>query len=339
MPVMARGLMWDCGLVLATGLFGFSQFNSTQAATVVTEPVGCIRSTVPAPAAGESTWKPVGVPFNRPSVFRGVISSVSGAVLKVTGPGWTTGQFTREVHYLRLRSGANAGRVFEITSNSVDSVTLNAVGVRFTEKQVFEIFPAQTLSSLFGASQTTLRTGTSAATADLVRLHDGTRWNSYFHTGQQWELSGGSGSQNATVIRPDQGVILVAGGSHSLSIAMSGNVSTTSEWSAVPEKGEALLANRSPLERRLGAMNFHSLTGWVAGVSASVSDNVMRWNGTSWDVYYYSGSHWRKVGSSESQNEASVAAGEALLVRRFNGIRVSAGSLETTAPLVAGPSE
>jgi len=134
-------------------------------------------------------------------------------------------------------------------------------------------------------------------------------------------------------------VILVAGGSRSVSIAMSGNVSTTSEWSAVPEKGESLLANRSPFARRLGAMNFQSLTGWVAGVSASVSDNVMRWNGTSWDVYYYSGSHWRKVGSSESQNEASVAAGEALLVRRFNGIRVSAGSLETTAPLVSGPSE
>jgi uncharacterized protein (TIGR02597 family) len=308
--------------------------NFAQAASVVSEPVGCVRVVIPAPANGESTWKAVGVPFNRASVFRGVVASASGSTLKVSAPGWTAGQFLRELHYLKLRSGANAGRSFEITANTADSVTLNAVGVSFAEKQLFEVFPAQTLGSLFGASQTPLRTGTSEATADLVRVHDGAKWSTYFHTGQQWQMSGGTVSQNATVIRPGQGVILVTGGSRSVSLALRGSVSITSEWTAIPASGEALLANRSPFETSLGAMKFQSLPGWVTGVSASVSDNVMSWNGTSWDVFYHNGTRWKRVGNQGSQDEAAIEAGESLLIRRVGGAREGEGYLETSAPFV-----
>ena len=158
------------------------------AASLVSEPVGCVRVVIPGSATGQTTCKVLGIPFNRPSVFRGIVTAVSGATLKAGTPAWTSGQFVSQPHYLKLRTGPS--------------------GVSFAEKQVFEIFPAQTLGSLFGTSSVPLRTGTSEADADFVRIHNGTSWESYFHTGAQWQLSGGTSSQNGLILRPEQGILL-----------------------------------------------------------------------------------------------------------------------------------
>ena len=302
------------------------------AASLVSEPVGCVRVTIPAAATGESVRKVLGIPFNRASVFRGMVTSVSGSTIKAGTPAWRSGQFVSEVHYLKFRTGPNVGRYFTVTANTADTLTVSAPGVVISENQVFEIFPAQTLGSLFGTTSVPLQTGTSEASADLVRLHNGTAWNTYFHTGTQWQLSGGTSSQNGTVIRPEQGIILVTNGVSPVSLALRGSVSITSEASVIPGTGEALVANRLPFDTTLSALKIQSLAGWTKGASASVADNLMRWNGSSWNVYYHTGARWQMAGSQESQDGASLPAGESLLIRRRDGSTASAAVLDTAAP-------
>ena len=309
------------------------------AAGLVSEPVGCIRVVIPSPATGETTSKVLGIPFNRASVFRGIVTSVSGATIMAGTPAWSSGQFVSELHYLKFRTGPSAGRYFPVTANTADTLTLSAPGVTIAEKQVFEIFPAQTLGSLFGTASVALRTGASEASADLVRIHNGTAWNTYFHTGTQWQISGGTSSQNGTIIRPEQGIIVVASGTSPVSLALRGSVSITSEASVIPGSGEALVANRLPFATTLSALKIQSLAGWSKGVSATVADKLMSWNGSSWNVYYHTGARWQMAGSQASQDGASLPAGESLLIRRRDGSTASAAFLDTAAPFTYTLSE
>ncbi len=309
------------------------------AANLVSEPVGCVRVVIPAPATGETTRKVVGIPFNRASVFRGIVTSVSGSTIKAGTPAWTSGQFVSAVHYLKFRTGPNVGRYFTVTANTADTLTVSAPGVAIAENQAFEIFPAQTLGSLFGTTSVALQTGSDEASADLVRIQNGTVWNTYFHTGTQWQISGGTSSQNGAVIRPEQGIIVVARGIAPVSLALRGSVSITSESSVIPGTGEGLVANRLPFDTTLSALKIQSLPGWTKGASASVADNLMRWNGTSWNVYYHTGARWQMAGSQTSQDGASLPAGESLLIRRRDGSTASAAFLDTAAPFAYTLSE
>ena len=302
------------------------------AASLVSEPVGCVRVVVQPPATGETASKVLGIPFNRPSVFRGIVTSVAGSTLKAGTPAWTFGQFMAEPHYLKFRTGPTAGRYFTVTANTSDTLTVSAPGVVFAEKQVFEIFPAQTLGSLFGTTSVALRTGTSEASADFVRIHNGASWESYFHTGTQWQVSGGTASQNGAIIRPEQGIILVTGGTAPVALALLGSVSVSPEASAVPGTGVALVANRLPFATTLSALKIQSLTGWTKGASASVSDNLLSWNGSSWNVFYHTGARWQLAGSQASQDSAPISVGESLLIRRRDGSTAGAAFLDTAAP-------
>lgn len=334
--VLRNGEALWFGLMLVSLPFAGAPLH---AASLVSEPVGCVRVVIPSPATGETTRKVLGIPFNRASVFRGIVTSVSGSTIKAGTPAWRTGQFVAEVHYLKFRTGPNAGRYFTVTANTADTLTVSAPGVAIAEKQVFEVFPAQTLGSLFGTTSVDLRTGPDEASADLVRIQNGTVWNTYFHNGAQWQISGGTSSQNGVIIRPEQGIIVVASGTSPVSLTLRGSVSITSEASAIPGSGEALVANRLPFATTLSALKIQSLSGWTKGASASVADNLMRWNGSSWNVYYHTGVRWQMAGAQGSQDGASLPAGESLLIRRRDGSTASAVFLDTAAPFAYTLSE
>jgi len=366
-----------------------------------------MRLSIPAPAAGDSTRTVVGIPFNRASLFRGAITAVTSSTIKSGSPSWTPGQFTGAVHFIKMRSGANAGRYFQVTANTADSITVSAPGVTLAVKDTFEVFPAQTLASFFGAAgakavsgdvavvngsrlvtvsdtsalavgellagpgivagttilqisdgatftlsqaatadattisyfpvgftgkPVALRTGATAADADLVRLHDGTAWVTYFNNGTQWVVSGSDESKNNTIIRPEQGVVLECGGTSAVNLAFGGAVSVDPQISAIPGAGEALISNRFPLPTSLGTLGLQGLTGWLKGPTASQSDTAMTWNGASWNIYYHNGTRWQMAGSPASQDAAQIPAGGAVLIRRKDGSTATSTLHKTVLP-------
>lgn len=315
--------------------------SPAQAASLVSEPVGCIRVTIPPPVDGLSTRKVLGTPFNRPSVYRGISASVTTSIgvstLSCGTPGWTTGQFVREVHYLKIRAGVNAGRVFQVAANTANSVAVSAGTVSLGAQESFEIFPAQTLGSLFGTVGMPLRTGTSEATADLVRLHDGVSWVTYFHNGSHWRTRSFETSQDGAVLRPEQGIILVCGGSSATTLNLLGSVSVTKEFSVLPGSGETLFSSRLPVSTTLSRLQLQTSTGWKVGSTASQADTAMRWNGSSWNVYYHTGTRWQMAGSLASQDDAQIPVGEALLIRRQEGSTRGSTLISGTAALTFNP--
>ena len=322
-------------------LWAFLAPEKLSAASLISEPVGCVRVTIPAPAPGESNRKVLGVPFNRPSLYRASLVSAAGTTLKCGSLGWQSGQFVQAPHFLKIRSGTNQGRYFSITGNTLDSVTVNATGFTFAAKDAFEIFPAQTLGSLFGTTSSTvaLRSGTLEAQADLVRLRSGPTWITYFFNGTQWRTPGSTASQNNTLIQPEQGILLVCGGTSAVSLSLLGNISITPEMSAVPGSGEALLSPRFPVQTTLSALNLQSLTGWIKGATASLSDHVMKWNGASWNIYYHTGARWQMAGSNDSQDSASIVPGESLLIHRKDGSTGASVAAKSLVPFAFKVSE
>ena len=103
---------------------------SSQAQSVVTDPVGFVSVTVP--AASDAA---LGAPLGRANEYQGVIQSVSGTTgsvqVTVAGtPGWLASQFLYvsgtqpKTYYARIDTGAREGLIGQITANDTTSVTI-----------------------------------------------------------------------------------------------------------------------------------------------------------------------------------------------------------------------
>lgn len=178
-------------------------FSLTASQAVETDPVGFVSVTVPA-----NSDAVLAIPMNRASEFKGVISSIAGSVITVTGsPGWTINQFSpgttaNKTYALQIASGANEGMIGKVTANTANSVTvqlepgdtLAGVVAGATGDQV-DIMPFWTPSTLFTAAPPT-----GSELIGFVNAGVGINLGAsevYQHTGSNvWEdgVNGGSGS-------------------------------------------------------------------------------------------------------------------------------------------------
>jgi len=120
--------------------------------TATTTPVGYV--TLNVPANGDTN---IGQPLQRASVFNAAASSVISNTVGISASSLIADQFVYSPpaqpnsYYLRITSGALAGRIFEVTGNTVNSITvdtdLQALG--FTSTSTFSITPYWTLNTLF----------------------------------------------------------------------------------------------------------------------------------------------------------------------------------------------
>lgn len=117
--IMKPSLLFIASLVAISAL----SYGQTP---VTTDPVGFVSVTVPA-----NSDAVLAVPLNRTSEFKGIISSISGSVITVTGtPNWTANQFVfngttqLKTYALQLASGSKEGLTGKITANTTNSVTV-----------------------------------------------------------------------------------------------------------------------------------------------------------------------------------------------------------------------
>jgi len=129
-------------------LSGSSLFSQTSSYSDV---VGYMKRDFP---LGTSTH---GVGFVLAEKYRGEATAKSGDEISVTGAGFTPGQFAPTggltSHYLLITSGAQAGLVADIVSNTSDTVTVGAgdlSGVNYNPS--FVIRPHLKASTLFASS-------------------------------------------------------------------------------------------------------------------------------------------------------------------------------------------
>ena len=247
----------------------------------------------------------------------------------MTSAAWTASQFASASapRLVRIKIGANAGRFFLVSGNTVNQLTVilppsvpTLVGVLAVGDSC-EIVPANTLSTVFGPTATGLLTGASAGVADNVLIWNGATWDTFYNNGTNWRKSGNLGNQNNIVVFPDDGLFLSHKGLSPTSITLMGTVPSTAEISDLDTStGATFLGNRFPTDTTLLSLGLHLTPNWTSGASAGVSDNVLLWNGATWDVYYFNGTNWRKSGNLSNQNTTAVPAATAVYVTRKSAV-------------------
>ena len=118
------------------------------ATNAVTEPVGFMTMDLP---VGSDTI--VAAPLTKAPVFQGAVSTRNGFTISSTGASF--GNLTSLPHYVQPTSGSQAGMIFDVASNTADTITLVDNGVEpsgLNASAQFKVVPYWTLGELFPAS-------------------------------------------------------------------------------------------------------------------------------------------------------------------------------------------
>jgi uncharacterized protein (TIGR02597 family) len=337
-PIFTASVALLLSMLPATG---YSQANTPPVGVIVYNLIG-------------GTTTPVGVPFFGKAAFSGRVSAVTTNTLSTADATWTAGEFAQAgVPYFALMlSGGQTGRSFLITTNAANSVTLQVGGTTLAGDATtpdfsvavgdrFEIFPGDTLASLFGDGSLTnpvsLQKGNSPFSADLVQIFNGVKWISYFFhsTNNFWVSTAALGTnQNDVVLNPDVGLLIARRGP-TTTFAIPGRAPVTSLVTRIIGGSTNSVATRFPTDTTLGALNFSGPGTWVASDVPASADRVNLYNGVKWVPYYQTatGSIWKQIdGDGSDQGGKVIPAGSAVLIQKQGGAADSASFFSQALP-------
>jgi len=321
-----------CTLVLAL----FVSAGSLHSESVTSVPLASITIEIPAGSLAVPSVTTFSLPLREttPASFQGIaagrITHVTANTISNKDAGWAEGALSQSgaPWFIRITSGSAAGRTLQISSsiaNTSSTLTVLNEGTDLTglgiatgpEGDTYEIFPGDTLLSLFGNS--TLG-GTSAASADVVRLHNGAGWaDYYYHSGAgEWRVATIPASQNSVVLRPDAGIIFYRRGGTPLTLTLLGVVPSTPIRSIVNNAGVTFLGNVFPVDQTLSSLGFNSLPNWVNAGPLATADKVVIWGKSGYISYNYNQAQgqWRPGAVPVNQNNVVIGAGTPAILER-----------------------
>jgi uncharacterized protein (TIGR02597 family) len=326
-------------IILPTFVFALISVGQTAFGQVTTNPVGFVSADItPATDATHPKSTVVSTPFYDLPDFQGAVSSVDSTTqISISGAAFTVNQFSSTPHLARFKSGPSVGRFFLIASNTATQLTLNttrnsqtynlttsapanALQLQVNVGDQVEILLAHTLGTLFGTTAATvpLQQATSAQNADNVLLFNGTNWDTYYYnnSANQWRSTGFT-NRNDTIVFPDNGMFIVRRGTAALKLTFLGNVPSTTEKTDIRGPASSMLSVRFPVATTLGGLALQNSPGWQAGTSAQGADNVLLFNGTSWDTYYFNSNanQWRSTGFTD-RGSTPITIGSAMFIVR-----------------------
>ncbi len=324
--------------------------------SVSTDPVGFVTTTIKASASP-------GVPVNTQlspvllalsdvtGLTSGKFASVSPSGITVTSAGWVATQLVNRQTYVLFKSGALNGLILRVTSNTDTSATLDTLGGSLVDLGAvagdsFQLVQGDSLNSMFdnngdgvpegvvGGTQAQFLTGLT----DRIITQDSTGVvrTYYFNTQfNQWRRFGSSSNQGSLPISPASGMIYSRIGSTEISQVTTGNVPLTAVTYLVPASGQTFLSRYFPSNGTLSSFGFQNLPGWkglnTPGVTVSSADKVITTDSSGIiRQFYWTGTQWRRFGSSADQSNIPVPIGGTVAVIR-TGIGVPQ-ILSVTAP-------
>ena len=188
-----------------------------------------------------------------------------------------------------------------------------------------------TIATVFGPSNSAGLQGGTPVTADQIQVWNGNGYDVYYYQtsgigGTGWRKVGDQSTDaSATVIEPGNSLITKRGVSGAATVTLVGMVKT-GITSVTINPGYNFVPNPNAANMTLlscGLYTTDAATG-VASGSATSADQVLLWNGTGYNSYYYQsaglgGTGWRKSGDQTTDASATVIApGTSFIVRRVN---------------------
>lgn len=240
---------------------------------------------------------------------------------------WLSGSFAKAAspYAIKITNGSAAGRLFRITANSSNRVTVDTQGSDLSDlgitiwEDTYEIFPVHTILSVFGTPATTgVKDAAVYTQADLVMILNNGVWIKYYYNTAAacWKQVGPDANANNTPILPDTLVVYNRLTKTPLTFTTSGRVPATQRMTSIANGGLAPLANGWPISLTLATSGIQSLPGWVASTNSNNADIVQILVSGAWRKYYHDGAIWREVGSKVASDNLAIPAGSGMVISR-----------------------
>ncbi len=301
--------------------------DTASAQSATTAAVGAIRLNL---AAGTSTAPAVtafALPFEGTGTGSkvGRIRSVASDSLAITGANWRAGQLADPAspYALRFLSGGAAGRVALIIGNTTDSVRFRAADLAGlamaagTAGDLVEVFPTETLGSLFGSG--TFTGGPDPSVADIVYVGAHTQDGYYYNTTRnQWRRAGGrAAADGGTAAILPHAVLQVAHIGPAKTITLVGRVPATPFHVLVASGGNTYTHSGFPTEVTLAGFGLERrLADWVSSATAQLADQVSFPTATGWVTAYHNGINWVDTARGTVQDNTVIGGETPLLIGR-----------------------
>jgi uncharacterized protein (TIGR02597 family) len=329
-----------------------SAYAQTSVATI---PEGMISFNVP---GGETTY--LSFPLSNNLTYTGAVSAVTSTTISVddSPAPWNAGALASAAapYFVKFLSGNETGRILLITANTSSTLTLDvtdhspqtvyltASGFSVSAGDTFEIFPADTLASVFGdnSAQNPLvfQGSTSVFSADCVSTYNPTLmcWQAYYFntTAGYWQLVGATGNANNTILYPFGAVAITRPfGETTTTFALTGRVTEVSPLIKTPG-GSTTVFGSTGCASDMTLSQLQLGSNWTKGTSPITADTLSVWNPTlcCFDCYYQTpDSTWHNCSNSTTdQSNFVLAAGTAVSIVQHASVAGENSFLSTAMP-------
>lgn len=352
--------------ILTLTVLGLSAVSLQAQSPINTVPEGITTYSIAATRAGQNLTSYFSAPLATDPVYTGAVATVTSNTIMVgdTPPPWTANQLSSSPYFVKMLSGLQTGRILQvtgnttttltldITDNSLQSVSLTATGFAVAAGDTFEVFPGDTLATLFGlntAQSPLVLTAGTPATADSVGVYSPTagRFLTYYFdsTLGYWKQIDVAGNANNAVVRPYAAFLITRRPSEpALSFVLTGRVAEVNRLIKVPGGNQVIYDSTGfAVDTPLSSLQ---LSNWLQAPTTSPTvnnaDTVSVWNSSAnrLDTYFQlSDSTWRKVGGG-STNESSfvISAGESVCFLKRAAVSGATSFLGSTLPYTLNAS-
>lgn len=331
----------------------FSALN----AQTTTEPVGVVKIRIEAAvAADQPTYSYLSTSMSAEIAYQGTVSAGGTGTITIGNDDWTADQFATDPHYVIIASGAREGEILDISSNTVNTLTLTvAEDQSDLVGESIRIHKHNTLASIFGADPAagTVQKG-NADTADHVLLYiPGNGYETYYYNNEanplpvgapfyQGWVNSSDRTTNAskTPIYPDDGFAYRRASTTPFTISVNGTV--LSNQIKVPiTQGYNLVTVPYPVDKSITLdtsnlrptgtdifdINIHLVSG-----NAETADQLLIYGPSGFETYYFNDEpnplpvgapfHQGWVNSSDRTTDAKdilIPSGSGIFILRKTG--------------------
>ncbi len=320
---------------LACSIAALITHSADAQTTATTDPVGFITLNIAGNGgASASALSFSGLGLTRPVEYQGNAEGFAANSLTDNDAAWTDNQFNGAAgaYFVELTSGTAAGTTYDISATTASTKTITlaqslAAGV--ANGVTFKIRKHWTLASIFGAANESGLGSGNSSSADQILRWNGTGYDIYYYQtsgigGIGWRKAGfPSTDASASVIYPEDGVIVQRSQSAAVPVVLMGAVKT-GQTSAPVQNGINFVGNIYAAAMTLASSGIYTgnNTTGLAGGNSSGADQLLIWNGTGYDIYYYQtsgigGIGWRKAGfPSTDASATSIPVGISIIIQR-----------------------
>jgi uncharacterized protein (TIGR02597 family) len=317
----------SCAALLATPLLAQT--------TATTDPVGFITLSI----AGTGGTVPsqlsfTGLGLTRTVEYQGSAEAVGTSSLTDNDAVWVDNQFNGPAgaYFVELTSGPGAGTTYDIATTTASTKTITTVqnlAAGAAAGVTFKIRKHWTIASVFGPADESGLGGGNTTSADNILLWNGSGYDVFYYQtsglgGVGWRKTGAPAvDASAKVIYPEDAPIIKRLQSAAVNVVLMGSVKT-GQTSVPVVNGTNFIGNIYGAPMTLadcGIYTGNNSTG-LAGGSSSGADQILIWNGSGYDTYYYQtsglgGTGWRKSGAPAVDASATqIGVGQSIIVNR-----------------------